>query len=175
MNLVYLLVAAIAVLFAGNAMRNRKRESKAYIGAVLGSAIACFVALFAAIFIGGAVPDKTVTDGPWNLVAMRSSDAAAGTFVWGTGTIHGELVYNVYVKNADGSMTPYQIAGDRSVRIIEDPNLSNTGTWQQVVNVPDTSSTWARWTIFPEMNGRRVAGNVLKVPVGTVRQTFEVK
>lgn len=175
MYLIYLLTAVIAVIFAGNALINCKQEKKSNRRAVEFSVIACIVGFFAALFNADRVPSKIVTDGPLTLVAVRSSDSVSGTFVWGTGTINGELVYNVYVKNADGSMTPYRIPGDNSVRIIEDPSLSNTGTWEQMVKVPDLSSEWARWTIFPSVRRRRVAGNVLKVPVGTVRQTFEVK
>ncbi len=130
--------------------------------------------LFCLLFLSMFVPSRAVTAGPWTLASARSHDSVQGNFVWGTGTVNGALAYHVYVKNGDGSITPYQIAGDSRVRIVEDSTLDGVGYWTQTTLVDDRSTAISRWA-FASPRPDVVTDIEIRVPVGTVRQAFDIK
>jgi hypothetical protein len=142
---------------------------------------ACFFAIGFGLFalamtsslVAEYMPRKLLPQPPATLVAMRTTDATFGTFVLRTGSLKGGIWFNVYVKNEDGSYTPHQIRGDQNVRIIEDESLEGVAYWTTVKNVRDYNTPLAKWTLSRK-DDASVAGEELRVPRGTVRQTFEV-
>ncbi len=137
------------------------------------AAILLVMAIMAAITglaVNSNLPQKTVVGGPYTLVSIRSADGLSGKFIYGTGSISGSVFYNVYVRNEDGSVTPYQVPADSSVRIVEESSLHDSGTWMQAVTSYDYSSPLGRWVIGQDYKTIRY-----KVPVGTVVHDFSVK
>ena len=169
-----LIAAAVAVVFIiwRWIKRNREDSFGFYVQTVL-CAIAAIIAVFVTSGnVDGHIPSVNREIGEWNLVAMRSSDGVSGSFVWGTGTIGGAIVYTVYIKNGDGSMTPWRIYADANTRIIEDASLQNKGTWRRTELVRDETSPLTKWA---PISYRRGIYDTITVPVGTVVQSFSVK
>lgn len=125
-----------------------------------------------ALLLGYCVPDVTVTYGPNTLVAMRSTDSVSGSFVWGSGSVNGQVYYNFLMRNDDGSLTPGQVTADSSVHIVEDPHLSGIGYWSSVYKEPNRSSFIARWALG--RNKSTLISNDFRVPEHTVVQSFSV-
>lgn len=181
MNTLYCaLILAALHLVALLALRHYKSQTqllrkKSFIGSAL-SILTLYLtaAFFCMLFLSMGIPFRAVTEGPWTLASVRSHDSLQGSFIWGTGTVNGALTYHVYVKNNDGSITPYQIAGDNRVKIIEDSTLDGVGYWRQTRLVDDLSTPISRWTGF-KRGINQVTEIEIRVPVGTVRQSFDIK
>lgn len=109
------------------------------------------------------------------LASMRTTEAVSGSFsgsfVVASGAISSAMVYNVYMLNADGSVTPQRIPASDKLRIIEDRDLHGTGYWTQAVSRKDTSSV-RNWVIGNADKHTEFVGNELRVPVGTVLHSF---
>jgi hypothetical protein len=134
----------------------------------------CLVISYIAVWITEGqvnkhIPSVTQVVDSWNLVAMRSSCGLSGSFVWGIGSFGGHIVYTVYIKNDDGSMTPRRITADGNTRIIEDSSLHNTGTWRRLEIVRDETSPLTNWA--PHEYSRGFIDEIT-VPTGTVVQSF---
>jgi hypothetical protein len=140
---------------------------------ICGAVVMAIVVAIVSGFLNARIPSVTVNGGVWNLVAMRSSDGVAGSFVWGTGTIDGRIVYTVYIKNSDGSITPWRIIADANTRIIEDESLHNQGTWRREKEIRDPSSPLVKWAVGS--GEARSVSDVITVPKGTVVQSFSIK
>lgn len=110
----------------------------------------------------------------FGLAAARSSDTVGGTIISGlfitTGNISGRRVYHIYRRNADGSLEPHTLVADGSVRIVEDPELNNTGIWNKVVMQCDPKHPFRRFVV--DENTGEI--DELRVPVGTVTTKFEL-
>jgi hypothetical protein len=119
------------------------------------------------------LPTKTVVGSVKALVAMHSVDGIEGEFFLGCGTIDGATKYHVYVRNADGSMSPDYVYADPSVHIVEDKNLHGQGFWRVIESVRDTSVPAAKWALTDD--GSVESHDEFDVPVGTVVQNFSVK
>ncbi len=130
------------------------------------------LALMAGGITNSFVPHKLVTEGPWTLVSARSVDSLQGKIVWGNGAVNGRLTYHVYVKNADGSLTPHQIPGDGKIKIIEDPSLSDSGLWTRTWLTQDLDKPIAQWTFFGESPVLQV--NEIRVPLNSVVHSFKL-
>lgn len=121
-------------------------------------------------FATAKVPMKTL-ESTVELAAMRGADGIAGSFVYGTGGISSAMVFRVFVKNDDGSLSPAQIYGNSYTRVIESSELHNTGTWRHIWQVEDETSPLNNWALISKRP--RTVGDVLTVPVGTVVQNFK--
>lgn len=130
-----------------------------------------FTLLFGNLLGDRIIPAKQVVSQSRTLVSLNSANSVSGTFVWGTGSIGGSSSYEVYVQNADGSKSPYSIFRSPLVRIFEEDNLKDTGTWTEFKHVADEDSTAAKWFFSrPYFHTDRIE---LHVPRGTVRQDFK--
>ena len=122
---------------------------------------------------GSDLPTKTVVTNVKELAAFRSSDSISGSIFLGCGYIDGIMMYNMYVRNADGSMSPDRVEADPSIRIVEDKSLKNKGYWKVIEVHHDHSVPQAKWAL----NDDAVVSSYYEfdVPVGTVSQNFSAK
>jgi hypothetical protein len=75
------------------------------------------------------------------------------------------MLYRVFVRNDDGSMTAYQAFADQTSRIVEDSAVHGEGTRLITTVSRDYSVPLAKWAIPVDY---RDTTNVFAVPVGTV-------
>ncbi len=165
-------LAAIGAV-AGLSIGPKGIGGKAF-GIGVGTFIGAVVGVFAGLAIAAATPRHHVVYGPATMVSMRTTDGVTGTFVWGTGGIHGETSYNFMIKQQDGSITPRSVTADSLVAIIEEESLQGVGYWRTTFNEPDTDSVLYRWGIG-HSDYKRIVRQEFRVPVGTVVQTFKVQ
>lgn len=133
-------------------------------------AILIYICAFAIWFLGASLTERVeVNRGPIELAAVRTSTGISGTFVLGSGSVSSTSNYRVLVRNQDGSMTPYQIPADSTLRIIEDKTLNGVGYWSWTNLEPHEGPY--RWTARPPM--KRIK-NELRVPEGSIVYSFEV-
>ncbi len=122
-------------------------------------------------YLHQAIPTRVVAGEEAALVALDSKEGFAGTFVWGSGEIGSTAVLEVWVKNADGSVSPYRIPKTNEVHVFQEANLQNTGSWRNFYRVEDRNSALAKWLInFREPILERTE---LHVPRGTVKNDFK--
>lgn len=140
-------------------------------GLVLGS-IAGYVTAF---LLSAFVPMKEVTYPRAILAAMRSDVNHSRTFLLGTGSESGHVVYRFFIRNQDGSLTPYEIQASPHVRIIEDATLTNQGHWSTTMKEVDKSAAIAAWAIRTSVTDPVVVKEEFRVPQGTVVQSFTVR
>jgi hypothetical protein len=170
--LAWLLSAAVIPVIYRRSRKYYSPDGRFYGQSALTIFCFSFCALVASLVINEYLPDKIVRGGPFDLVAMRSADGIDGNFVWGTGSINGEQLYNVMVKNDDGSLSPFHVRADSTVRIVEDSSLHGEGKWYQTTITHDYSAAMGKWALG-ENDARYL--NKFVVPVGTVVQQFIVK
>jgi hypothetical protein len=170
-----ILCAVIGLIIAVIFTKRGDREKSDYIFTAIVGPVYGGVAgmIIAGIVICGQVPMKNVVFGPIELVAMRSSDGASGTFVWGSGSISNQTTYNFLQRSEDGSMVPGSVPADGRVHLIEDPDLKDTGFWRTTFVTADTASPLYNWAIA---TGDRayILRQEFRVPVGTVVQQFNI-
>jgi hypothetical protein len=151
----------------------RRRIGKAFgVGRGVGMGTAAGIML--GVVCTYSLPMHKVASKPVELVAMRSADSLNGAFIWGTGGFSVDQAYHFYKKESDGSMVPVRMWASNKVHIIEDAALQNTGTWTTVTEEVDPSSHFFAWALTPD-DRTRVVREEFRVPVGTVRHTFEIK
>lgn len=143
-------------------------------GGALCSLIGGVLGLLGGVIIGTLVPSTDVVYGPVRLVAMRSSESISGTFIWGSGSIGSHTSYNFMRRMEDGSMVPGSVPADGLVRLIEDPELHNTGFWTTTISEADKTSPLYHWAVGLN-DKRQVLRQEFRVPVGTVIQQFNIK
>jgi hypothetical protein len=122
---------------------------------------------------GDDLPTKTVVSNVKELVAFHSENTVSGSIFLGCGYIDGMVMYNMYIRNSDGSMSPDRVDADPSIRIVEDKSLTNKGYWKTVEVRHDLSVPQAKWTL----NADDVVSSHYEfdVPVGTVEHNFSAK
>jgi hypothetical protein len=174
---VYLaLVVASVCSFFWSRRCLRRRGDEPIMAAILGSLFAflliCLVGVIVGEVIDSHIPGKTTERGPFKLVALRSADGVAGSFVYGSGSINGVAYYRVLVQNDDGSMSPYEVVADSTTRITESHDLQNEGTWTQTVVAKDYSTPLGNWAIGQDFDK---TSNRFVVPAGSVVQSFSVR
>lgn len=179
------MISLIALTFVGflygliNSYLKSSRDSgRRRDGAVIGVGSGAGLGAVAGIIIGlvftSALPVHKVASKPVELVAMRSADNLNGAFIWGTGGLGVDQVYHFYKKESDGSMVPGKMWASNKVHIIEDAGLEHTGTWTTISEEVDPSSRFFAWALTPD-DRTRIVREEFRVPVGTVRQIFELK
>lgn len=142
--------------------------------AVIGAIIGLFVSSFVAgKFVRESIPLQETAIGTINLAAMRSQEATVGTFIFGTGGVMQNKVYQFYVRHADGSVSPAQMEADETIRILEDPSLKNEGTLTIYERQRDPSSPRNAWAILQKTD-KSITRRVFRVPAGTVLLSFKV-
>lgn len=133
-------------------------------------ALACAVATLGGMFL----PHKEQIQGPYTLATLKSGESYSGTysgtFIWATGRFGSTPVYNVLVRNSDGSFTPWSIPADKHVRIVEDNGLNEIGYWRQTIRVVDRSHFLSNW--FFSLDAFKVTVQELRVPKGTIKHSF---
>jgi len=144
------------------------------LGIVMGGVFGAIVGVILALIIAAAIPRHDVVYGPATMVSMRTTDGVTGTFVWGTGGIHGETSYNFMIKQQDDSITPRTVTADSLVAIIEDDSLHGVGYWRTTFNEPDKNSSLYSWGLGYR-DYQRIVRQEFRVPVGTVVQAFKVQ
>ena len=143
-------------------------------GLAVGGVVGFVVGIIAGLIVSACTPRHDVVYGPATMVSMRTTDGVSGTFVWGSGSIHGATSYNFMIKQQDGSITPRSVAADSLVAIIEDESLKDAGYWRTTFNEPDKDSALYKWGIG-HRDYVRIVRQEFRVPVGTVVQTFKVQ
>lgn len=163
-----MLVAAVQIL------RSSKRERVMNVlFAILYVGIGGFIGLLASMIFEANQPVVTRESGRFPLAAMRTTDGVTGIMVWGSGSIGSQSIYRVYLRNGDGSVSPYSIVANLNVRIIEDEKLEAEGTMITRQEVKDPSWEWANWTTD---SGRLPPTTYeLRVPKGTVKHEFKAQ
>lgn len=126
---------------------------------------------FAALVFNPRLPRVSMVESTRTLVAMRGGIDTRGTLVWGSGTVQGVHVFDVYVRVGGAAVVPVRIDSGR-VMIVEDPNLRDEGIWTRRVSKNDRSSALAAWSLFKE--DRTIDVDELRVPVGSVQHEFRV-
>jgi hypothetical protein len=124
--------------------------------------------------IGDRLPTKTIVVSTTELAAMSSTNSVSGSFFLGCGHIDDSTVYQIYVRNADGSASPERVWAYRSTRIFEDKSLPNKGYLKEIQVVRDQSSPKANWAIV-QNNGIVTSWDEFDVPSGTVVQNFSLQ
>lgn len=171
-----MLCAVIGLVIAVITAKRGEHEKSDYIitttfcsvgGGVIGTFIAGIVGFY-------LVPMKNEVFGPYELAALRSSDGASGTFIWGSGSIGNQLIYNFMMRLEDGSMVPGSVPADGPVFLIEDPGLTDTGFWRTTFVVADETSPLHNWAIATR-ELTYILREEFRVPVGTVVQQFNIK
>jgi hypothetical protein len=79
--------------------------------------------------------------------------------------------YDVYVKNSNGSLSPFRISAADHVEISENSELKDVGYWKRTVLKADYSTMWANW-IISRSGEDTLVKTELEVPVGTVVHNF---
>jgi len=151
----------------------RRRAGNSF-GAGTGTLLGVASGIILGLVVTNVLPMHNVASKPVELVAMRSADSLNGAFILGTGGISGEQAYLFYKKESDGSMVPGKVWGSNKVHIFEDASLEHTGTWTTVKEEVDSSSrlSFLALTISDRTS---IVREEFRVPVGTVRQSFEIK
>jgi hypothetical protein len=142
------------------------------IGTAIGAIPGTFVGGVIGLIVLNFVPQHQVVYGPTTLVSMRSSDGVSGTFLLGSGGINSQMEYNYYVRNDDGTFTPYHQPANGLVRITEDKTLKDVGYWTTIMKEYDQSASISAWALG--LNDRTILHQDFRVPVGTVVQSFNV-
>ena len=167
----------IVLITVTSVIGKRGRDQRARNFLPLFEIIVCYA--FVSIFVGGVsvnvlelyIPRKLVTN-TWELAAMRTTDSTQGSFVFGSGSIGSVMKYDVYVKNENGSVSPFRISAADNVEISEKPDLKNVGYWKRTMRKFDYSNTpWANWVI-QHPDAETLVKTELEVPVGTVVHSF---
>lgn len=141
----------------------RVMGQKIYVVAIFG----LLAAVGVSTLVARSLPVIISTSQPSALVDLFSSQTENRVLVWVDWTEAGGIVYHVTVRDHDGSIVPYSIpAGPLNVKIIEDENLHDTGTWTVTTSKSDMSKPLARWTFNGD--GRTVLKTELRVPKGTI-------
>ena len=179
MYTIFIGTAAVTALFAIFACFGKFPEEDTRLTfirrhAVIGGIIGLFVSSFVAgKFVRESIPLQEIAIGTINLAAMRSQEATAGTFLFGTGSVMQHKVYQFYVRHADGSVSPSQLEADETTRIMEDPSLKNEGTLTIYERQRDPNSKRNAWAIAQSQD-KHITRRVFRVPVGTVLVSFQV-
>lgn len=117
------------------------------------------------------VPTQVVASEAVELVALDSKEGFAGTFVWGSGEIGSNAFLEVWIKNDDGSVSPYRIPKTNSVHVFQETGLQDTGSWKNFYRVEDKDSPLYKWLI--KVRDPILVRTELHVPRGTVRTDFK--
>jgi hypothetical protein len=142
--------------------------------AILSLFAAYFAGVMTSLSIGASFPTKTIVASSTELASMSSKDSVSGSFFLGCGHINDSTVYQIYVRNADGSASPDRVWADRSTRIVEDNTLNQKGYLKVIQVVRDQSGPRARWATF-DSNRVVATWNEFDVPAGTVVQNFSLQ
>ncbi len=175
--LTIILFVTIALFFSYLGCKRYRRERQAYqddgslgfyliLGPLVGAALGM---TFAALIINPRLPRVSLVESRQVLASLRSNIDTGGTLVWGSGTVQGVRVYDVYLRVGAASVVPVRIRSGR-VMIVEDATLKNEGIWTRIVSKNDRSSSLAPWSLFRE--DRTIDLDELRVPVGSVQHEF---
>lgn len=160
----------------GNGGRTSKCDDRGLLIAL--SVISGIIALLVGYSIANSresdLPTKTVVTNVKELAAFRSSDSISGSIFLGCGYVEGIMMYNMYVRNADGSMSPDHVEADPSIRLVEDKSLKNKGYWKVIEVRRDRSVPQAKWALADD-DDVVSSSYEFDVPVGTVSQNFSAK
>ena len=170
---IYVLALAGILISVYPHVKNKKSPFL-FLDAGFGAVAGTITGALVAFVLGTWVPKHDVTYGPATLVAVSSANGTAGTFVWGTGSVNSQVFYNFMQRNTDGSLTPGQIPANHFVRIIEDKDLKDVGSWQSTFSEMDKSSFLYNWAL-PASDQDELVKHELRVPAGTVVQGFSIK
>lgn len=178
MNTMIACCAICAALFAGLAFYHNRRPNSERPVSIGGSACLglCF-GIIAGLIVGGIIrkqiPMVETSSEQVSLAAIRSLDAPTGTFIWSSGDFSSRRTYMYYVRHADGSVSPGQMDADPKLRILEDAELKNEGTFTVYRRERDPTSPLIPWATLSG-DDNRITKYVFRVPAGTVLQKFSV-
>jgi hypothetical protein len=134
---------------------------------LFGGALGCV----AAVLLGFVMPRVNVDSAPIELAAVDNVEGMKGTFLYGSGSVRSNLVYNFLIRNVDGSMTPNSVVADGHVRIVQDKNLSEVGYLTITVSKVEKSTAFRYWALDISPREEIVAYE-FRVPDGSVKQSF---
>lgn len=167
------LLAACYILFEFNERPNdHETETVRLRFAVRILLMGAAVAVFTSFVVNAHIPSRAIKAGSWKIALTPTADGRLYG-VWGYGTANGAIIYTVYVKNPDGSLSARRLNSDDNVRIKEDSSLRGEGVWTQTYVVRDESSWLVHWTFAT--NGVRGVVNELTVPVGAFAQSYPIE
>jgi hypothetical protein len=120
------------------------------------------------------VPSQVVTN-TYTLAAMQGTDTIQGSFVYGTGSFGSLMIYRVYVKNDNGSVSPYQISANSNVEIVQQADLKDVGYWKRTVRKFDYSTTPLAHWVIQSPDEETLLKTELVVPAGTFVHNFSAQ
>jgi hypothetical protein len=120
------------------------------------------------------VPRQVVTN-TYTLAAMHGADTIHGSFVYGTGSLGSVMMYRVYVKNDNGSVSPYQIPASSNVEIVQKDDLKDVGYWKRTVRKFDYSTTPLAHWVIQSPDEETLLKTELVVPAGTFVHSFSAQ
>ena len=163
------ILAFVVVFFLSS--KSKSRADRCFCS-LLSALLGAFVGAIIGSVIGDYAPMHNVNGGLITLVSVRTTDGVHGAFIWGSGTIQNETTYNFMMRNADGSLTPGSLHANSLVHIVEDASLTNVGYWTTVRREAVPNSWQSKWGMADDTT---TVSEVLRVPAGTVVQSFNVK
>lgn len=131
-----------------------------------------FIGSNVGIYLSTYVPYKEVTYGPIPLAAARTSDGVKGAFTRGSGNNGTQAVYQVLLKDNNGTPSLYTITVDNPVEIFEDSPSEQEGTWTIVKREKDWTAPVAKWALGRSVDQSVIIKQELHVPKGSIVQSF---
>ena len=135
----------------------------AAVGAVVGT-------FTAAVVVPQYIPMTSEMSDPDTLVAMRGVQSDTGIFVLGSGTYNSSGAYRIFRRIRRQRLSG-RSSSQRSLRIKEDAELKGVGYWRTEFSNFDKNSPLAPFAVG-WFYDQAIVGQELRVPVGTVVQTF---
>lgn len=174
MYLLALIAAIIAIPVVGaiytQVQEDRKHGGWPDLGVIFATVAAgafatCMLATLVSMFL--QVPSVVEQKFAVDLAVIETIEKTEPIFALGPTNDDYSSYFQVYVKNADGSVTPFKISADNRLEIIEDKSLTDVGIWRQHVSTPDKTWRLYNWTLAVPTEFIHL--NELRVPPGSVR------
>lgn len=140
---------------------------------VVGTIVFSCIGFIVALLIGDLIPKVQVRHEPRTIVSLKTNVGPSGAFVLGSGRLQNQTQLHFLVRNEDGSVTPYSVNENHSLRIIEDQSLTDSGRWIAITLETNPDSALIHWAILFGFSKVHYA-NEIRVPVGSIIQKIEI-
>lgn len=140
---------------------------------LVGTIVFSCIGVIVALFIGDMIPKVQVRQEPRTIVSLKTNVGTSGAFVLGSGRLQNQSQLHFLVRNEDGSMTPYSVNENHSLKIIEDRSLTDSGSWTSITLETNPKSSLIPWAILTGFAKQHYA-NEIRVPVGSVIQEIKI-
>ena len=147
------------------------RESIAF--TVLVAIFATVPPLMIQFFLLGYIPKVQYERKIADLIAMEISEKGTDVFVLGAGSSTSSKYYMVYARNGDGSVSPHHIRVYPHVKLYENEELVDAGSWSETVWVNDYSVSLADW-LWIHPRREELVNYKIEVPKDSIKHKFDL-